>query len=130
MSIRLEMRAAKMGEEAIAKFVQVIDSSRGVTLVGEDLGMVDIRDEILHYYNTTNQVGDKLMGDYDAQHLAYSILHRVDAFYTFDRGKKKDKKTGKRGINLLSLDGMVAGKYKLTICKPPPPLQTELKFDQ
>lgn len=48
----------------------------------------------------------------DSIHLATAIHNRIPVFHTYDNGKKG-------GINLLDISGNVAGRYTITICKPP-----------
>jgi predicted nucleic acid-binding protein len=56
----------------------------------------------------------------DAIHLATAIHYEANAFHTFDEGKKG-------GLNLLSLNGNVAGN-PLVVCKPPIPPQPSLNL--
>lgn len=66
--------------------------------------------EIFDHYSR-NPDGIRKMALNDAMHLATAINRKADAFYTFDGGRKG-------GMNLLKLDGNVAG-HKIHICKPP-----------
>ena len=65
-----------------------------------------------HYAKLRAKNGDRALTKKDAEHLAAAINVNVDAFYTFDDGKKKG------ALGLLGLNGNVMG-HKLTICKPP-----------
>lgn len=93
--------------EAAEKFRQLYKRS-GIELVSIDLRIERLAAELRRYYETN---GPKEMRERDSLHLAAAIHYKVDAFYTFDRGKKG-------GVNLLSLSGNVAG-FPLIITKPP-----------
>lgn len=81
---------------------------KGIEIISLDLRVERLAAELRKYYSGN---GSKELTEKDSLHLAAAIHYKVDAFYTFDEGKKG-------GINLLSLSGNVAG-YPLLICKPP-----------
>ena len=81
---------------------------KGIELPSVDLRVERLAAELRKYYSDN---GPKELTEKDSLHLAAAIHYKVDAFYTFDEGKKG-------GISLLSLSGIVAG-YHLLICRPP-----------
>ncbi len=81
---------------------------KGIELPSVDLRVERLAAELRKYYSDN---GPKELTEIDSLHLAAAIHYKVDAFYTFDEGKKG-------GISLLSLSGNVAG-YHLLICRPP-----------
>lgn len=81
---------------------------KGIELLSVDLRVERLAADLRKYYSDN---GPKELTEKDSLHLAAAIHYKVDAFYTFDDGKKS-------GISLLSLNGNVAG-YPLLICKPP-----------
>ena len=81
---------------------------KGIELPSVDLRVERLAAELRKYYSDN---GPKELTEKDSLHLAAAIHYKVDAFYTFDEGKKG-------GISLLSLSGNVAG-YHLLICRPP-----------
>jgi predicted nucleic acid-binding protein len=76
-----------------------------ITQVDYEVPILALTRELLDYYQSI----DLLF--MDALHLATAIIKGVDAFYTFDSGKRG-------GANLLSLDGNVMG-HALRVCRPP-----------
>ena len=107
----------KMGQQVMAIFDRFL-KRKSVQYVDYEYQAGCLTSEIREYYTIRRQDVDTI----DAQHLAISILYKVDAFYTFDRGKRG-------GIDLLSISGNVAG-HNLTICKPPlpPQIRMDLRF--
>lgn len=71
-----------------------------------------------HYAEKDKEDGGGKLTTADAQHLAAAIHYQLDAFYTFDTGRKPNREDGGRSRSLLSLSGNVAG-HDLTVCKPP-----------
>lgn len=92
------------------KYSQLLNR-RYCQLVDTDLRVTNIVRSIREFYQKQKEV-DELPGLTmpDAIHLATAIHYKVDAFWTFDDGKKG-------GRSLLSLNGNVAG-YPLVVCKP------------
>jgi len=115
--VTAQIYETKMGQDAMDKFGRFL-KRRSVQYVDFEHRAAGLTSEIMDYYNVKNVIQGKKMDFSDAQHLAIAILYHVDAFYTFDEGKKG-------GINLLSLNGNVAG-HNLTICKPPLPAQIRM----
>jgi hypothetical protein len=76
-----------------------------VVLVDYEMPILSLTKELIAYH-----AKEELMF-VDALHLATAIIKGVDAFYTFDSGKRG-------GANLLSLSGDVGG-YPLLIDLPP-----------
>jgi predicted nucleic acid-binding protein len=107
----------KMGQQVMAIFDRFL-KRKSIQYVDYEYQAGCLTSEIREYYTIRKQDMDTI----DAQHLAISILYKVDAFYTFDRGKRG-------GIGLLSISGNVAG-HNLTICKPllPPQIRMDLRF--
>jgi predicted nucleic acid-binding protein len=113
-----ELYKIKMGQQVIATFDRFL-KRRGVQYVDYDHRAGSLTSEITEFYSIKGENMDTI----DAQHLAISILYKVDAFYTFDKGKRS-------GMDLLSLSGNVAG-HNLKICKPtlPAQLRMDLRFE-
>ena len=117
---RQEIIATKIGDEAEKKFSAFLDH-KFVNFKDIDYPTSKLAGEIEEYYRKNEKAGsNKGMTPKDAQHLASAIVHGVDAFHTFDEGNKG-------GLNLLGLDGNIAG-YPLKICKPPLPSQRKLEI--
>ncbi len=117
-AIRQEIFKTKIGEEADKKFTDFL-KHKFVHWVDVDYPISDLAGRLGEYYNIgAGKLPNREMTDLDAQHLAAAIVYNVDAFYTFDEGKKG-------GMNLLALNGDVMG-YPLTIIKPPLPPQMKL----
>lgn len=112
--IYTEILAGKFAPGAFEKIERTLFKRRNYDIVGAIPKIHKIAGGIRSHYAG---IGSKMEAP-DATHLATAIYYNVDAFYTFDGGKKG-------GIGLLSLDGNVAG-YGLHVCKPPLPTQTSL----
>ena len=94
--------------EAAEKFRKLMMRHR-IELPSKDLRIEKLAHELRDHYDQIPN--SKKLLEKDSLHLATAIHYRVNAFYTFDEGKKG-------GLSLLSLNGNVAG-YPLVICKPP-----------
>ena len=116
--VSAQISRIRTDQPAIEKFNMFL-KRRSVQYVDFENRASNLTADIIDYYNIGNKIPGKKMDFSDAQHLAVSILYKVDAFYTFDRGKRG-------GMDLLSLGGNVAG-HNLTICKPP--LPAHLRMD-
>lgn len=112
--IYAEILEGKCPTGAFEKIKATIFRRRNYEIVGAIPRIHEIAGEIRNRYA---QGGRKITAP-DATHLATAIYYEVDAFYTWDDGKKG-------GASLLSLDGNVT-VYGLHICKPPLPKQTVL----
>lgn len=111
--IAREVRKAKMTDEAWNEFNKLF-YRKNIKKLSPNARIPGIKQEIIDYYKALSAIdGKKPVGDADAEHLATAICYDVDAFYTFDNGKKGTER------GLLELDGNVAGHYPLKICKPP-----------
>jgi len=104
-----EVRAHRMPLERQVLFERALKRPN-VTYVDFEPPINALMTEIFDYYSRYPD-GVRKMALPDAMHLATAINKNVEAFYTFDGGRKG-------GMNLLKLDGDVAG-HKLHICKPP-----------
>ncbi|MBE0672579.1 MAG: type II toxin-antitoxin system VapC family toxin [Anaerolineales bacterium] len=83
-----------------------------VSIMSVDMRVLQLAGSLREYYVKLKKTdGLPALDQADAIHLATAIHYHVDAFYTFDDGKKNSR-------SLLSLDGNIAG-YPLKICKPP-----------
>jgi predicted nucleic acid-binding protein len=111
--VTAQLYKIKMGQQVMATFDKFL-KRRSVRYVNFDHLAGSLTSEITEFYSIKGERMDTI----DAQHLAISVLYNVDAFYTFDKGKRS-------GIDLLSLSGNVAG-HNLTICKPPLPAQLRM----
>ena len=111
--VTAQLYKIKMGQHVMTMFDRFL-KRRGVQYVDYEYRAGCLTSEIREYYSIKGED----MHTTDAQHLAISILYQVDAFYTFDKGKKG-------GIDLLSISGNVAG-HNLKICKPPLPAQIRM----
>jgi predicted nucleic acid-binding protein len=121
-AMRQEVITEKIGAAAEEKLTAFLDH-KFVNLVGIDYSIGRLAGQIKNYYNRgPGKQPDRKMTDLDAQHLAAAIVYKVDAFYTFDEGKKG-------GLNLLKLNGDVMG-YPLKIIKPPLPPQLEMGLNE
>lgn len=92
-------------------FLRTISKRRNFDLIGIDMRVSTLAQEIRDYYRSLNRRIELP----DAYHLATAIHYSVDAFYTFDED------------DLLPLNGNVAG-HAFIICKPPLPRQGRLTF--
>jgi len=99
--------------EAVDRFRKLM-MRKGIEIPSKDLRIERLANEIRSYYDVN---GPKKLPEKDSLHLATAIHYKANAFYTFDEGRKG-------GLNLLSLNGNVAG-YPLIVCKPPV-IQTRL----
>jgi len=116
-------------EDKAAKFRTLL-SGRRVQEVVVDNRVGKISGELRQYYINQNAVDGKgKLTSLDAQHLAAAIHYKLDAFYTFDEGKKPNREDGGRSRSLLSLSGNVGG-HNLTVCKPPCPAQRSLDLKE
>jgi len=106
-----EILPGKFPPGAYDLFKRTISKRRNFDLIGIDLRISTIAQEIRDYYSSLNRKIELP----DAYHLATAIHYTVDAFYTFDED------------DLLPLNGNVAGR-NLIICKPPLPRQRRLTF--
>jgi predicted nucleic acid-binding protein len=104
---QLEVLEAKMSKRAQKEW-NALFGRRNVQPLPYDPRVQALAKAIREYYARDEQ---KTVTCEDAKHLAAAIHHKVDAFYTFDEGKKG-------GRSLLSLNGDVA-QHQLFICKPP-----------
>lgn len=109
----MEVLQANMSDDDKRVFDRLF-ARRNVIFLGYHPRIQAIAKEIREYGEEDKKrvKGLKSIGQSDAYHLAAAIHNQVDAFYTFDDGKRSKMRS------LLSLDGNVAG-YKLLICKPP-----------
>jgi PIN domain len=107
--INQEVKGSRMRPDREALFLAFLKRPN-VVRIDTEAPITALMGEIFDYY-AVNPVGGKSMALQDALHLATAINKNVDAFYTFDSGKKG-------GLNLLALDGNVAG-HPLHICRPP-----------
>lgn len=108
----LEVLDAFLTIEGQERFKELF-GRRNVIALQDHPKIQEIAKEIREYYQREKNAGrGKNVGAPDAIHLATAIHYQVDAFYTFDDGRKKKER------GLLELNGNVAG-YDLLICKPP-----------
>ena len=75
-----------------------------------DLPIVTVARRYRDHY-LANPVNGKSLMIPDAFHLATATVHKVDAFHTFDKGKRGE------GCSLLALSNNVAGD-RLRVCRP------------
>ena len=109
---RSEILESRMTPDIKGKFDSLF-SRRNVVMIELDHRISDLSHEIRDYYD---QREIKLTTS-DCHHIATAIKHRADEFQTLDGAGKK-----KRG-KLLPLNGVIAGRYRLKICKPSPSSQ-------
>lgn len=119
--VMAQIYVSKMHPHAMDVFERFL-KRKSVQYVDFENRAAALTSEIMDYYNAQHTIPGKKMVFSDAQHLATAMHYNVDAFYTFDEGKRG-------GIDLLSLNGNVAG-HSLKICKPPLPsqLRMDLRF--
>lgn len=101
MTVRLETEQRALLDRLMMR--------RCAQILSDNPRIMDLAGEIRAFY--LDQGHGKTLSVPDAVHLATAIYYRVDAFYTFDKGKRG-------GLGLLQLDGNVGG-HNLHICKPP-----------
>lgn len=95
---------------------------RNCRSVAADRRVNNLASEIRDYYQQQKQTyALPTLTLPDAIHLATAIIYSANEFHTFDG---KDERNRRRA--LLPLNGDVAGKYPLVICKPPLPPQLPL----
>jgi len=109
---RLEVPQDRMTREVQALFSSMLERPN-VVMVDLEAPIMQLQKDLVRFYEKEERTGvnTKALDYWDAGHLATAINRKVDAFYTFDNGKR-DK------LGLLGLNGNVAG-YPLTICRPP-----------
>ena len=113
-------------DEEKAQQFKTLLSGRRVQEVGVDTRVGRLSGELRQYYiKQHKQDNQGRLTSLDSQHLAAAIHYKVDAFYTFDDGKKPNREDGGKSRSLLSISGNVAG-HDLTVCKPP---YTHMKLD-
>jgi predicted nucleic acid-binding protein len=112
-------------EEKAERFSKLL-SGRRVQEVAIDTRVGKLSGELRQYYIELHKHdGGGRLTSQDTFHLATAVHYKLDAFYTFDDGKKPNKEDGGKSRSLLSISGNVAG-YRLTICMPP---YTKLKLE-
>ena len=111
-STEMEVLEANMSEEAKAMINQLFARRNVIELPNHPRVQI-LAKEIREYYEEEKlRDHGKSIEVQDAYHLAAAIYYQVDAFYTFDDGKKSKTR------GLLGLNHDVAG-HALLICKPP-----------
>jgi len=106
--------------EKVERFKTLL-SGRRVQEVGVDTRIGRLSGELRRYYIEKHEQDNQgRLTSLDSLHLATAIHYQLDAFYTFDDGKKPNREDGgkSRSRSLLSLSGKVGG-HDLTVCKPP-----------
>ena len=98
-------------------------------MVNVDRRIASLAYQLRDYYKTVGD-GFKTLTTPDAIHLATAISFGCEEFYTFDGLSPQKKKDDRK---LLTLDGIVAGKYELKIlcptATPPPRILQPSMFD-
>ena len=119
----IEVLEAKLPEEVREGFPNLF-KRRNVRAIPSDMKVVKLSTEIRNYYieNPSDKIGFTVSLP-DAIHLATAILY-ADVFHTMDSNDKNKSKE----LGLLPLNGLIAGKYNLKICRPPKSNQYELDF--
>lgn len=103
-----EVLEGTLSKEAQEKFDNLF-KRKNVVWVNHDTRVGKLSHDIRNYYNER----DIKIEVPDSVHLASAILYEADELQTLDGSGKRKRKS-----DLLSLNGKVAGKYKLTIKQP------------
>lgn len=90
------------------------------TKLAVDIRIAKLALDLRNYYLNKNGFNGKTLTVPDSLHLASAILYRATEFHTFDE-KNSNKNNA---LGLLPLNGDVGG-HRLTICKPPVPVQVD-----
>jgi hypothetical protein len=108
-----EVKDGRMSPEMQKEYERTLQRPN-VSIIDMEPPIMALSRELFDFYVAARGAGTsaKTLHIADAIHLATAINRRVNAFYTFDAGKKGGS------LSLLSLNGNVAG-YKLEITKPP-----------
>ena len=109
-----EILRSRLAPEQIDKYDAIFDRSN-VERVNLDERIAKLASEIRDYY--WNATPKRNLKTPDAIHLATAIYLDSGTLYTFD-GLPGDPKETPRPDKLISLNGNIAGQYKMHICAP------------
>lgn len=119
-----EMLQSKIPPEVREKF-ETLFNRRNFHLVDVNRRIATLASEIRDFYQNVGD-GYRTVSTPDAIHLATAIYFECNVFYTFDGAGKVRRNEDRR---LLTLNGTIANRYRLTIMKPKV-VQPALKFPE
>jgi predicted nucleic acid-binding protein len=112
--INVEILESTLNDEAKTRFNNLF-KRRNCIQADADARIMQLASKIRDYYQNQKTVdGNRTLSTPDSIHLATAIQYGVNELHTFDENEDSSRKWRA----LLPLNGMVAGEYPLTICKP------------